>query len=62
MDIQISIETNGDIQIHQGQEELEMELSMDLAVECLERVSGEVYLIEMVDGAMVAKPAAQACN
>ena len=59
MDIQISLDAHGDIQVHQGQEELNMELSMGLEVECLERNSQQVYLIELVNGKMLAKPASE---
>ena len=62
MDIQIKISESGEIEVLQGQEELEMELSMGLAVECLEVNSQQVYLIENIDGQMIAKLASEATS
>lgn len=62
MDIQISLDAHSNIQVHQGQEELSMELSMGLEVECLERNSQQVYLIELVNGKMRAKPASESVS
>ena len=58
MDIQIKWDaTSGEIEKVAGAEELDMELSMGLTVECFELNSNEVYLVEMVDGNVMAKPA-----
>ena len=58
MDIQIKLDpTSGNIECIAGQEEMDMELSMGLAVECLEINSGQVYLVEMIDGTLKAAPA-----
>jgi len=58
MDIQIKLDPNtGNIECIAGQEEMDMELSMGLAVECLEVNSGQVYLVESVDGILKAAPA-----
>ena len=58
MDIQIKLDpTSGNIEFIAGQEEMDMELSMGLAVECLEINSGQVYLVEMIDGTLKAVPA-----
>lgn len=61
MDIQIKLDsTTGNIEKVAGAEELDMELSMGLAVECLELNSNQVYLVEMVDGQIKASPAVTA--
>lgn len=61
MDIQIKLDSaTGDIEKVAGAEELDMELSMGLAVECLELNSNQVYLVEMVDGQIKASPAVTA--
>lgn len=61
MDIQIKYDTaTGEIEKIAGAEELDMELSMGLAVECLELNSNQVYLVEMVDGQIKASPAVTA--
>lgn len=58
MDIQIRLDAaTGEIEKVSGSEELDMELSMGLAVECLELNSNQVYLIELEDGQIKAKPA-----
>lgn len=61
MDIQIKYNPEtGELEKVAGAEELDMELSMGLAVECLELNSNQVYLVEMEDGNIVAKPAVSA--
>jgi hypothetical protein len=55
MDIQIKLDQNtGHIEKVSGADELDMELSMGLSVECLELNTGQIYLVEMVDGQMIA--------
>lgn len=58
MDIQIRYQADtGEITPITGEEELNMELSMGLTVECLETNSGEIYLVEIQNGKKVAYPA-----
>ena len=58
MDIQIRYdESTGEIEKVAGTEELDMELSMGLAVECLELNTNQTFLVEMQDGKVTAKPA-----
>lgn len=58
MDIQIKFSSDtGDLEIISGEFELKMELNMGLSVECLELNSGDIYIITMEDGIMVAAPA-----
>ena len=60
MDVQIKLDqSTGNIEVISGKDELDMELSMDLSVECLELNTGQVYLIEMIDGEMKASSVSQ---
>ena len=55
MDVQIKLDQGtGSIEVISGKDELDMELSMGLTVECLELNTGQVYLIEMINGEMKA--------
>ena len=55
MDVQIKIDQGtGSIEVISGKDELDMELSMGLTVECLELNTGQVYLIELINGEMKA--------
>lgn len=55
MDVQIKLDQDtGRIEVISGKDELDMELSMGLTVECLELNTGQVYLIEMINGEMKA--------
>jgi len=57
MDIQIRLDDAGAVETVSGGEEMNMELSMGLAVECLELNSNSAYLVCLVDGKLQAKPA-----
>ncbi len=57
MDIQIRLDESGGIEKVAGAEELDMELSMGLAVACLELNSNSPFLISLIDGKLQAKPA-----
>ena len=57
MDIQIRLDNSGAVETVCGGEEMDMELSMGLAVECLELNSNTPYLVNLVDGKLQAKPA-----
>jgi len=57
MDIQIRLDDAGVVEAVSGGEEMNMELSMGLAVECLELNSNCAYLVSLVDGKLQAKPA-----
>lgn len=60
MDVQIKLDqSTGNIEVISGKDELDMELSMGLSVECLELNTGQVYLIEMIDGKMKASSVSQ---
>ena len=60
MDIQIRLDqTTGQIEKVAGADELDMELSMGLSVECLELNTGQVYLVEMVNGKITASSVSQ---
>lgn len=60
MDVQIKLDqSTGNIEVISGKDELDMELSMGLSVECLELNTGQVYLIEMIDGEMKASSVSQ---
>ena len=60
MDLQIKLDqSTGNIEVISGKDELDMELSMGLSVECLELNTGQVYLIEMIDGEMKASSVSQ---
>ncbi len=55
MDVQIKLDQGtGSIEVISGKDELDMELSMGLTVECLELNTGQVYLIELINGEMKA--------
>lgn len=56
MDIHIRFNpSNQHIEVLQGHEELEMELSMGLAVECLDTNTNKIMLLEIVEGKMHAQ-------
>lgn len=60
MDITIKVDQNsGHIEKVTGAEELDMELSMGLAVECLELNTGQTYLVEIIDGEVKASSISQ---
>lgn len=56
MDIQIRFNpSNKHIEVLQGHDELEMELSMGLAVECLDTNTQRIMQLEIIDGKMHAQ-------
>lgn len=56
MDIQIRFNPNNQhIEVLQGHDELEMELGMGLAVECLDTNTNKIMLLEIIDGKMQAQ-------
>ncbi len=57
MDIQIRLDEYGTVEKVTGSQEMEMELSMGLTVECLELNSNRAYLVTLENGQLQAKPA-----
>jgi len=56
MDIQIRLDEYGTVEKVTGSQEMDMELSMGLAVECLELNSNRPYLVTLENGQLQAKP------